>query len=289
MIGNHAAEEIGRDAAHKPCWCAKTRHADGDVEAGTSGNRHGRIAPVHGFDRQEINQGISATQQHCSHSSNQRRRSMRSLHRIAALAIQSPHQSMDPPLRPVEVGHSGRRRFAQTTDRRHRGHCLSDRSVTTAGDGTQHGGPKQDRLLRFRHRNRQAGRIRHDLANQRTSSRAAADHHQVAVDTMRPESVNDIGKAVGQAAQSRHEQPLHRTDIDVKIHPGDDRARIRIGEGRTVAEKFRQDMDIAGKQRRRAQVFRARDDAAFKKFAESRCRQPAQPRGSLYAGWDRMR
>ena len=108
-------------------------------------------------------------------------------HRIAAVPVQFSHQSVNPSLGPVEVGHPGRRRLARAADRRHRGHGLADRSVSAAGDGTQHGGAEQDRFLRFGNRNRQAGRIRHDLADQRTSSRAAADHHQIAVDTVRCE------------------------------------------------------------------------------------------------------
>ncbi len=45
-----------------------------------------------------------------------------STHRVAAFPIQFSHQSMDLSLGAVEFGHSWRRRFAQTTDRRHRGH-----------------------------------------------------------------------------------------------------------------------------------------------------------------------
>ena len=47
-----------------PAGAPRPRHADGDVEAGSPGNRYGRVAPVNGFDGQEINQGVSATQQH---------------------------------------------------------------------------------------------------------------------------------------------------------------------------------------------------------------------------------
>ena len=124
-----AAEQIGRDAADKPRRSAQPRHADGDVEAGSPGNRHGRITSVDGSDGQEINQRISATQQHGLSFSFQLRRSMRPLHRIAAFAIQFSHQSMNPSLGPVEVGHSRRGRFAQPADRRHRGHGLADRSA----------------------------------------------------------------------------------------------------------------------------------------------------------------
>src|SRR5439155_2241140 len=82
VVGNHAAEEIGRDAADEPRRRAKTRHADSDVETGASNNRHRRVASIRGFDRQEIDQGISTTQQHGSSSSypgssSEVRRSMR--------------------------------------------------------------------------------------------------------------------------------------------------------------------------------------------------------------------
>src|SRR5258706_69035 len=53
------------------------------------------------------------------------------VHRIAAFAVQFPHQSMNLPLGPVEVGHSGRRLFAQATDRRHR----TDRARIRIGKG----------------------------------------------------------------------------------------------------------------------------------------------------------
>ncbi len=64
MVGDHAAEQIGRDTADKSRGRAETRHADGDIEARTSDHRHERVAPVHGFDGQEVDQGISTAQQH---------------------------------------------------------------------------------------------------------------------------------------------------------------------------------------------------------------------------------
>src|SRR6478735_6523464 len=80
------------------------------------------------------------------------------VHRIAAIPVQFSHQSMDLSLDPVEVGHAGRRRFAQATDRRHRSHGLADRVVTAAGDCTKHRSSEQDRFLRLRNRNGQARR-----------------------------------------------------------------------------------------------------------------------------------
>ena len=60
VVGNHAAEKIGRDAAREPCRRAEARHADSDVEAGATRHGHDGVAPVHRFDGQEINQGVSA-------------------------------------------------------------------------------------------------------------------------------------------------------------------------------------------------------------------------------------
>src|ERR1700682_1180304 len=77
MVGNHAAEQVGRNTAHKPCRCAETRHPDGDVEAGTTSHGYGRVAPIRRLDGQEINQGISATQQHRFSFSYWYRRSIR--------------------------------------------------------------------------------------------------------------------------------------------------------------------------------------------------------------------
>ena len=84
---------------------------------------------------------------------------------------------MDFSLDPVEVGHSGRRLFAQATDRRHRTHRLADRFVNVTGDCTQHRSSEQHRFLRLWHGNGQGRGIRHDLADQRTPPCAAADHH----------------------------------------------------------------------------------------------------------------
>ena len=71
VVGNHAAEEIGRDAAHKSRRRAETRDSDGDIETGSPDNGYGRVASIHGLDRQKIDQGISTTQQHGSSSSYQ--------------------------------------------------------------------------------------------------------------------------------------------------------------------------------------------------------------------------
>ena len=75
MVGYDAAEQISRDAAHKARRCAQTRDADGDVETGSPSHRYGRVAAVHGFDGQEIDQGISTTQQHGSNFLHQLQRS----------------------------------------------------------------------------------------------------------------------------------------------------------------------------------------------------------------------
>jgi hypothetical protein len=58
VIGDHAAEEVGRDAADKSGLDPEPRHADGDVEAGTADRRHERIAAIHGRPWQEVDQGI---------------------------------------------------------------------------------------------------------------------------------------------------------------------------------------------------------------------------------------
>src|SRR6266700_6877026 len=121
-------------------------------------------------------------------------------HDIAAFPVQFPHQSVDLSLGPVEVLYSGRRRFAQAPDRRHRRHRLADRSVTTAGDRAEHSSSEQDGLLCFWERNLQPRGIRHDLADQSAAGRPAADHYQVAVDPVRPESVDDVRKPIGEAA-----------------------------------------------------------------------------------------
>src|SRR6266702_4743779 len=77
VVCDHASEKIGRDAAHKPRRRTQTRHPDSDVEARPADDRYGRVASVNGFDGQEINQGISATQQHGANFSSQWLRSMR--------------------------------------------------------------------------------------------------------------------------------------------------------------------------------------------------------------------
>jgi hypothetical protein len=64
VIGDHTAEQIGRNTADKSCGRAKSRDPNGDVQTGTSNHRHDRIAAVHRLDGQEIDQGISTAQQH---------------------------------------------------------------------------------------------------------------------------------------------------------------------------------------------------------------------------------
>ena len=85
---------------------------------------------------------------------------------------------------------------------------------------------------------------------------------------MRSKGVNDIGKPVGETAESRHEQLLDGADVGVEPQPCDDRARVGIRERRAIAEKLRQDVDVAGEQRRLARASRARDDAPFQKFQD---------------------
>src|SRR5260370_16784835 len=70
-------------------------------------------------------------------------------HDIAAFPVQFPHQSVDLSLGPVEVLYSGRRRFAQAPDRRHRPHRLADPSVTTAAHPADPSTSTQHRLLCF--------------------------------------------------------------------------------------------------------------------------------------------
>ncbi len=64
VIGDHASEEIGRDAADESCLNPEPRQADGDIEAGSADDRHERVAPIRGRDRQEVDQGIAAAQHH---------------------------------------------------------------------------------------------------------------------------------------------------------------------------------------------------------------------------------
>src|SRR5882757_9571298 len=78
MIGNHAAEQVGRYTADKPRRCAETRDADGDVEAGASNRSYDGVASIRRFEGQEIDQGVTATQQHVSNSLCWDRRSLRS-------------------------------------------------------------------------------------------------------------------------------------------------------------------------------------------------------------------
>src|SRR5205807_7870927 len=76
--GNQSDEENGRNAPDKPRGRAQTGYGQSDGKTGSPNNWHGRVASIHGLDRQEIDQGISTTQQHGSSSSYAIRRSMRS-------------------------------------------------------------------------------------------------------------------------------------------------------------------------------------------------------------------
>jgi hypothetical protein len=65
VIGDHAPEQVGRNAADKSRLDSEPRHADSDVEAGSADRGHERVAPVHGLYGQEVDQGISTAQHHC--------------------------------------------------------------------------------------------------------------------------------------------------------------------------------------------------------------------------------
>jgi hypothetical protein len=54
VLGDHPAEKVRGNAAYEARWRAKTRDADGNLEARTADQRHDGIAPGAGFDRQEI-------------------------------------------------------------------------------------------------------------------------------------------------------------------------------------------------------------------------------------------
>ena len=60
VVGDHAPEHIGRDAADKSGRRAQPRHADRDIEAGAADRRHHRFAPVGVSRRDEIDQRIAA-------------------------------------------------------------------------------------------------------------------------------------------------------------------------------------------------------------------------------------
>jgi hypothetical protein len=54
VLGDHPAEKVRGNAAYEARWRAKTRDADGNLEARTADQRHDGIAPGAGFDRQQI-------------------------------------------------------------------------------------------------------------------------------------------------------------------------------------------------------------------------------------------
>ena len=184
-------------------------------------------------------------------------------HGGAAILVELAHQPMDAAFGSVEVRHVAPGRRARPADRRHRGHGLADRAVGPGRDGAQHGGAQQHRFLRFGERNGEAGRVRHDLAYQGAPRSAAADHHQLALDAVRAQGIDDVGQAIGQAAEAGDEQPFHGGDIDVEIEARDDGARIRIGMGRAIAQKFGQHVDVARQPRGVAGMGEARHDAAL--------------------------
>ena len=107
---------------------------------------------------------------------------------------------------------------------------------------------------------------------------------------VRLEGIDDVGETIGQPAQSRDEQPLHRVDIGVEIEARDHGARIRIGIGRAVAEKFRQHMNVAREPRRFARCRRSRDTMRCSRNCRtSRPAPRAAASASAWAGCDRIR
>ena len=280
MVGDHAAEQIGRDAADKSCRRAETRHADGDVEAGTADHRNDRVAPVHRLDGQEIDQGISAAQQHRLASFRVQPQRSSSSPRIASRLSRSSFRINPWTRRFADGSRPSRARSVRSTSRSPTSRSSPRRSIRKSCRATapSMAAPSSTGSCVSGTRDGQARRIRHDLADQRTPSRAAADHHQVAVDTVRSKGIDDIGKAVGEPAKSRHEQPFHRADVGVEIETRDDRARIGIGERRAVAEKLGQDVDVAGKQRRLAQDLPRARGCAAREIPEFPCRRCAPSR-----------
>lgn len=92
MVGNHAAEQIGRNTADKPCRRTETRHADSDIEAGTPTTGTTASRPSTALTGRK---SIKASPQLSSIALVFRIKAgdqFAPLHRIAAFPIQFPHR-----------------------------------------------------------------------------------------------------------------------------------------------------------------------------------------------------
>jgi hypothetical protein len=157
MVGNHAAEKIGRDAADEPADAPRRAMPTAMLRqeppaTGTLASRPS--ADLTGRKSIKASPQLSSIALNFSHR--QPAVNPIRLHRIAAFAIQFSHQCMDflawsggsqaipgavfslkQPIADIEA------------------HGLADRSVSVAGDCTDHRSSKQHRFLRLRNCNSQ--------------------------------------------------------------------------------------------------------------------------------------
>src|SRR6185437_15735633 len=211
---------------------------------------------------------------------------VKTAHRLATGLIEPAQHPVHLTLPAMKFSHARRGRLGHAPERRHSGHGLAKRGISPGGDGTKHGRPQQYGLRSLWQRHDETGRIRHDLPHERTSPCAAPRDDHVAVDAMRLERVDHIGKTVSKAAQSRYEQALHGAKVVVEVEARDDSAGIGIGVWRAIAEEFRQDVNVAREQRSLARASGTFDDSLFEKCEDI---APVAPRRGACLRMCRMR
>ena len=91
-------------------------------------------------------------------------------------------------------------------------------------------------------------------------TRAAADHDRIDRNVLLLQRPHDLARAIAKPVNARQIEADEAVEIGLHADPGDQAARIRIGEGRAVAEKFRHDMDAAD------ELFGSCRTAAFFRF-----------------------
>ena len=151
------------------------------------------------------------------------------------------------------------RRRRAWRDRRHRRHG-GGHGLRPRGDRAHHRRAQKHRLRGLRRFHRLAAHVRNDLADQWAARRAAADDDRIEFITRLFELADDVGQAIGEAAEASHIEFLQARGVFPQIHPHHGPARARIRRRRSAADEVRQDVQALGDQRRLRQAAGPGDD-----------------------------
>ncbi len=116
---------------------------------------------------------------------------------------------------------------------------------------------------------------------------AAADDDRIEIVAGPLELADDVGYAIGQAAEAGDIEFLQARRVFAQVHPHDAAARARVGQRRSAADEVGQDMQALGDQGRIRQAAGSRDDVLLERC--ERVRPRARLDNSPKAGCSRKR